>query len=198
MEHQGLWRWGDPVAELRRCVDDGGVVGIPTESSYGLGVDPRSEIAVRRVFEAKGRAPDQPLGVVVAGAAQAEALGVDVASPAFQAAASYWPAALNVLVEVREPLPAMCGASLLSVRIPEHPRLRALLGELGTGLTATSANVSGEPPLLEPSELTAMLLRARVPHRVVDDGQQPGGEPSTMVIWRDGSFQVLRAGRTTI
>lgn len=192
------WRWGDDPEILRRCLAQNGVLGLPTESSYALGVDPRRADAVAAVFAAKGRAATEPLGVVVADDQQAGDLGVDTDSEEYRRARALWPAALNVLLEVAEPLPAMSGAERLSVRIPEHSGLVRLLMQLRTGLTATSANASGAPPIVDPEELDAFLAASGVPYCVVDDGVLPGGPPSTMVVWQDGSFRILREGRTEV
>lgn len=192
------WRWSDDPELLRDCLAKHGVLGLPTESSYALGVDPRDAEAVAAVFRAKGRAATEPLGVVVANADQAKALGVDTDAEDYRWASSLWPAALNVLLEVSKPLPAMSGAERLSVRIPEHSRLVELLVQLRTGLTATSANSSGAPPIVDPAELDAFLASSGVPYCVVDDGVLPGGLPSTMVLWRARSLRILREGRTEV
>ena len=189
-----LWRWDDDPAELRAVLDRGGVLGIPTESSYGLGADPTDERGVAAIFRVKGRSAGQSLPVVVADLEQAFALGVDRATPGLETVAAWWPAALSLIVPLTRPLPAAAGGSL-ALRVPDHPRLVGLLRRLGP-LTATSANRSGEPPLLDPAS-TARLLAA-TESRVVDDGTLAGGAPSTLLRWEGGGFRVVRAGRFPI
>jgi tRNA A37 threonylcarbamoyladenosine synthetase subunit TsaC/SUA5/YrdC len=79
------------------------------------------------------------------------------------------------------------------VRVPEHAALRQLLGDLGHGLTATSANRSGGEPIVDPAEAAALL--AGVDAVVVDGGILPGGPPSTLVAIEETGPVVLRSGR---
>ena len=187
------WRWGEPVAPLRALLARGGILAIPTESSYGLAVDPRSAAGVEAVYRLKERERGKPLPVVAADAAQIAALGVDVGTEASRRALELWPAALTVALPLRAGLPAAAGGDTLAVRIPDHPPLRALLAELGTALTATSANRSGEPPELTSGGVAALLFGADA--AVVDGGRLPGGPPSTLAAWEGGTWRVLRQGR---
>jgi L-threonylcarbamoyladenylate synthase len=168
------------------------VLGIPSESSYALAADPADARGVAAIFRLKGRAPDQPLPVVVADVDQALALGVAADAPGLAIVAPLWPAPLSLVVPLRRPLPAAAGAGSIALRVPDHPRLVALLRRLGP-LTATSANRSGGEPLLDPAA-TAELLASCVA-RVIDDGILPGGEPATLVRWEGAGFRVLRSGR---
>lgn len=196
-----LWRWGDPFAALAERLARGGMLAIPTESSYGLAVDPRNPEAVARVYGVKGRDAGKPLPVVAAGVEQLALLGIDRedrdVATALEHLARIWPAPLTAVLPVTRPLPASAGAGTLAVRVPAHEGLRRLLGELGTPLTATSANPAGEAPVLDP--LTVADLLAGEDAAVVDGGRLPGGPPSTLVVWRPGPggagrFEVLRAG----
>jgi L-threonylcarbamoyladenylate synthase len=186
------WRWGEALAPLRAVRERGGILAIPSESSYGLGVDPMDAAAVERIFRIKGREPRKPLPVVVADAAQLRRLGIDPESPEVAPFLAIWPAALNVLAPLGRPVAAAAGEARLAVRVPGHAGLRALLAELGP-LTATSANRSGEPPLVDPG--AAETLLAGEDALVVDDGVLPGGPPSTLVELDGGELRVLRAGR---
>lgn len=191
------WRFGEPVGPLAELLARGGVLAIPTESSYGLAADPRSEAGVERIFRIKGRDGRKPLPVVIAGPDQLPALGIDPAHPALAAVARHWPAPLAICLPLARPLPAAAGGSTLAVRIPAHEPLRQLVQDLGMPLTATSANLSGLPPLLEPSG--AMHLLAGEDAVVVDGGTLKGGRPSTLVEWQpQGGLGVLRAGAFAI
>ncbi len=187
------WRPGESVAPLGALLSRGGVLGIPTESSYGLAADPASERGVAAIYRIKSRQAGQPLPVVAADLGQLAALGLEVDSEPCRLAATVWPAPLSVLLPVSRPLPAAAGASTLAVRIPDHAALRDLLHELGTALTATSANRSGELPLLEPGAVAALLGGEDA--RVVEGGRLAGGAPSTLVAWEGGGWRVLRQGR---
>ncbi|MDX1384465.1 MAG: Sua5/YciO/YrdC/YwlC family protein, partial [Thermoanaerobaculia bacterium] len=131
---------------------------------------------------------------VVADAAQAADLGIDVDSPGWRGVASHWPAPLSLVCPLAEPVAAAVGAGSLAVRVPAHPRLRRLLRDLATPLTATSANRSGEAPILDPCRVADLL--AGETGAVVDDGVLPGGPPSTLVRWaaEEARYVVLREG----
>ncbi|MEM7585895.1 MAG: L-threonylcarbamoyladenylate synthase [Acidobacteriota bacterium] len=184
------WRWGEPVDGLRRLLENGGVLAIPSESSYGLAADPRSAAGVAAIFELKGRQGDQALPVVAADLDQIIALGVDPGLPQLTTLDRIWPAALTAVLPIARPLAAAAGHATLALRIPAHRRLCGLLADLGFALTATSANRSGEPPILDPQHLESFLQPSiqRLPFDVsgiaiVDDGILPGGPPSTLVRW---------------
>lgn len=187
------WRWGEPLEPLERALARGSVIAIPTESSYGLAVDPRRFDAVAAVFRLKGRSAASPLPVVAADRVQIEALGGRLDEPQLRRLATLWPAPLSLLVPLDAELPAAAGSGHLAVRVPAHRRLRELLAELGGALTATSANRSGEEPITQPEQLSTLL--AELDEAVViDDGVLPGGNPSTLVGVRRGEVEVLRRG----
>jgi len=187
-----VWRWGEDPGLLAGVLARGGVLAIPTESSYGLAVDPRSASGVSSVYRIKGREDSKPLPVVTADVDQVRALGADTSTAERLGLLALWPAALTLVLPIRRPLPAAAGGSNLGFRVPAHPRLRALLAALGHGLTATSANRSGEPPVLDPEALTPLLVRSDA--MIVDDGVLAGGAPSTVLeVGRDG-VRVLRQG----
>lgn len=187
------WTWGDPVDRLVETLAGGGVLAIPTESSYGLAVDPLDSAGVDRIFELKGRDRSRPLPVVGTDRRQIAGLGVDLDLPGVGVLSDLWPAPLTLVLPLLRPVAAAAGGDTLAVRVPAHRRLRELLVDLGHPLTATSANRTGGPPVLEPDQ--AADLVAETGGAVVDDGRLRGGPPSTMVTWRDGSWALLREGR---
>lgn len=197
------WRVGDDIAPIRTLLERGGVVAIPTGSTYGLAVDPRLAAAVEAVYRIKRREARKPLPLVVADRAQAEALGLDVESDAFEFGARFWPAPLTMLVprargDAGERL-QLGELAEVAVRIPGSRFLRDLLGLIGHGLTATSANLSGEPAITDPAEVRDLLAReAGVEAAVVVGEPLSGAAPSTIVAWRAGGPEILRQGRFTV
>lgn len=187
------WHFGDPIAPLRDLLARGGIVAIPTESSYGLGVDPRNPVGVAAIYRVKAREAGKPLPVVVAGRDQLADLGVDPNLCIVERLFEHWPAPLTVVLAVADPLPASAGARSLAVRVPAHEGLRRLLAELGHGLTATSANRSGGEPIVDPADAGELL--AAEDAMVVDGGVLPGGPPSTLVAIEPEGLVVLRTGR---
>ncbi len=190
-----IWSWGDPVEPLRELLRRGGVLAIPTESSYGLGADPRNRKGVEAIYRIKGREPRKALPVVVADLEQLADLGIDVDLSILKPLSACWPGPLTVVLPIArgEQIPAAAGEPALAVRIPGHEGLRSLLAALGHGLTATSANPSGGEPVLDP-EGAADLLEGE-DAVVVDGGVLPGGPPSTLVAIEEGGPVVLRTGK---
>lgn len=189
------WRFGDDPALLVERLARGGILAVPTESSYGLAVDPWSETGVEAVYQVKGRERGKPLPVVAARLADLESLGIDADLPILERLGALWPAPLTVVLPLRAGAlgpAAAAGAGSLAVRIPAMVELRGLLEVLGP-LTATSANRSGELPVLDP--VAAAELLAGRDALVVDGGRLPGGLPSTLVRWGRGGWEVLRSGR---
>jgi L-threonylcarbamoyladenylate synthase len=183
------------VAPLRALLARGGVLAIPTESSYGLGADPWNAAGVEAVYRIKDRERGKPLPVVVAGVEELPGLGIDPDLNIVKRLSAHWPGPLTVVLPVARPLPATAGERTLAVRVPGHERLRELLAALGHGLTATSANRSGGEPVLDPAELPELL--AGEDAVIVDGGVLPGGPPSTLVAIRGDGLVVLRPGKLT-
>lgn len=188
-----FWRWGDPVEPLRDLLARGGVLAIPTESSYGLGADPRNRKGVEAIYRIKGREPRKALPVVVADLEQLAGLGIDPDLSILRPLSACWPGPLTAVLPIASPIPAAAGEPALAVRIPGHEGLRRLLAELGHGLTATSANPSGGEPVLDPEGAADLL--AGEDAMVVDGGVLPGGPPSTLVAIEEAGPVVLRTGR---
>ncbi len=186
------WPAGAGLPELRALLARGGVLAIPTESSYGLGADPRSARGVEAIYSIKRREPRKPLPVVAADARQLAELGLDVASARVRRLLALGPAALTAVLPLRAPLAAGGDSGTLAVRIPASDVLRQLLLAVGP-LTATSANVAGEASILDPAELTALLEGFDA--AIVDAGRLPGGPPSTLInLIDDVQPRILRAG----
>jgi L-threonylcarbamoyladenylate synthase len=179
------------LAALRDLVADGGIVAIPTETFYGLAVDPGLSEAVSRLFAVKGRPSEKALPVLFAEPGDLDRLGVEVAPAVKERFLRIWPAALTVIFSTRSPLACSGGDRSLAVRMPAHPGLRSLLRVTGP-LTGTSANPSGMPPLADPNEV-ALAFGDSI-DLLVDDGPCPGHRPSTLVDARLEPPRVLREG----
>ena len=187
----GDWRFGEPIACLCACLERGGALVFPTESSYGLGVDPRNAAGVEAIYRFKERERGKPLPVVIADLDQLSLLGIEADDALLRRVAPHGPAPLTAVLPTRDDLPAGAGTRTLAVRIPRHEPLRQLLRDLGHPLTATSANPSGGAPWLDVEEIRAGLGGAD--WVVVQGGRLPGGAPSTVVsaegVLREGAFR---------
>ena len=113
------------AAILRR----GGLLGIPTETVYGLGADGLNEDAVRRIFLAKGRPQDNPLILHVPDAGWLERCCTDIPPAAYALAERFWPGPLTMILPRRDcvPLRTTGGLDTVGVRCPDHPVTRAII-----------------------------------------------------------------------
>lgn len=181
---------GEAVAVLRA----GGIVAMPTDTVYGVGVALGAPDGLRRLFSAKDRPSDRSIVLLVADLDQAASVGV--LSPAARILAErFWPGGLT-LVLAQAPgatLPAVltAGAATIGVRVPDHDCPRALARALGP-LPVTSANLSGQPDARDANEVLAQL-GSRI-DLVLDGGPARGGVPSTVVDCTSEGPRILRGG----
>jgi L-threonylcarbamoyladenylate synthase len=176
------------VAWLRRAR----VVAFPTDTVYGLAVDPSSERALEALFALKGRASDAAVPLVAASRAQVDAwCGLGEISSML--AAAFWPGPLSLVCDAPAGVaPALhAGRGTIAIRVPDHRVARALAYAWGSPITATSANRSGEPPAVRAGELAALASAVLM---VVDGGDTAGGPPSTIVDARGREPVLLREG----
>lgn len=173
----------------------GGLVAFPTETVYGLGADARDDLAVARIFAAKGRPSFNPLIVHLPDLAAAQAI-CDFNDHALALARAFWPGALTLVL----PLQADAGLSKLvtagldsvAVRVPDHALAQGLLAAFGGPIAAPSANPSGR---ISPTRAAHVLagLDGRI-DAVIDGGACAVGVESTIVACLNGQVQLLRAG----
>jgi len=180
------------LAAAVQWLKSGGVVAFPTDTLYGLAVDPTSHSAVAALFEMKGRPASMAVPFVAASRAQVEAwttLSVDAA----RLATAFWPGPLSLICEAPRSLVPAIHAELgsVAVRVPAHPVAQALAEAWGSPLPATSANISGQPPAVRASDLSSLPSTRLL---VIDAGPAAGGAPSTIVDARQGRPQLIRDG----
>jgi len=177
------------IERATEAVDDGDLVVYPTETVYGLGADALDPDAVERVFAAKGRDPDDPLSLGVPDVDTAlEYTNPTEREERFMRA--FLPGPVTVVVERGDQVPDELtgGRDRVGIRVPEHELARDLLAAAGP-LTATSANVSGNPSARSVDELDDEIREAAA---VVLDGGETLGAESTVVDVGEG--EILRDG----
>ena len=187
----------DPdAAALRRAVDAlvaGEVVAFPTDTLYGLAVDPRRPDAGGRLFAAKHRPAHAAAPLVAANAAQVD--GVARWTPLGRRLADvFWPGALALVLEAAPVLDRrlLGGGTTVAIRVPAHPVARALAAGFGFPVTATSANRSGHAPACDAG--TVMATLGDDVSVILDAGPAAGGPPSTIVDARGDDPVLLREG----
>ena len=184
----------DAIQEAAKWILNGGVVALPTDTLYGLAADPFSAAGVARVFAVKGRAADHALPLIAADAAQiVEHLG-RLPPAGLWLAECFWPGPLTLLLTAPPGLArdVTGGTGTVGVRVPADAVARAICEATGHPITATSANVSGEPPTPDPDQ-----VEQRIGDRIdllVDTGTTPGGVASTIVDVTGAEPVLVRAG----
>ena len=178
------------IAELTA----GGLVAMPTDTVYGVGVALSAHDGLPRLFAAKDRPLDKAIVLLVADIEQAASVGV--LSPAARTLAErFWPGGLTLVLPQRPDagLPAVLtgGAATIGVRVPDHDCPRALASVLGP-LPVTSANLSGGPDARDAAEVMTQL-GDRI-SLILDGGSTRGGTPSTVVDCSGPEPRILRAG----
>jgi L-threonylcarbamoyladenylate synthase len=169
------------IAAAVTALQSGGIVAFPTETFYGLAVDPRSASAVHALFALKRRRPDQPLPLIAADAGQV-ADHVGAMTPlAKRLAARGWPGPLTLIIPASDRLceDVHLSTGRIAVRVPSDAVARALAASAGHAITSTSANISGDSPPSTADDVVRSLGDGI--DVVIDGGSTPGGLPSTIV-----------------
>lgn len=184
----------DDLMAAVSALHSGGVVAFPTETFYGLAVDPRSALAVKRIFELKRRAPDQPLPLIASGIDQIVDHVGTMTPLAERLASRGWPGPLTLIIPAS---PKLCDDVHLStgkvaVRVPADAVARALARSAGHAITSTSANLSGEPPAATPERVVRSFTSGI--DVLIDSGPTPSGLPSTIVDATGDAPVLVRAG----
>lgn len=181
----------DAVAAAASALREGDIVGIPTDTVYGLAADPWHSGAADRLFLLKGRPRTVELPVLVASEEQALELATCVPDSARRLMERFWPGALTIVLPRRPEVAADLGEddATIGVRCPGHPVPRALC-QLAGPVATTSANRHGEPPLTNAQSLASALPGVAL---VLDAGPCDG-EPSTVIDSTGEIPKLLRAG----
>lgn len=182
------------VAEAARIIQAGGIVAFPTETYYGLAVDPFHPGALARLFAVKGRPNAKPILVLVDDPAAVLQLAAAIPPVFAPLMAAFWPGPLTLIFSARPEVPALLtgGTGTIGIRLSSHPVARQLVRAAGGPITATSANLAGRPPAVSAHAAAAMFGTGI--EAVVDGGETPGGRGSTIVAEKDGHLLLIRDG----
>ena len=180
-----------------RIIRVGGLVGIPTETVYGLGANGLNPLAVGRIFQAKGRPQDNPLILHIPDPSWLEWYCQDIPKSAWQLAKRFWPGPLTMILPKASGVPyeTTGGLDTVAVRFPSHPAARKLIEYGGGYIAAPSANLSGKPsPTLARYVVEDMEGRIDM---IVDGGEVGIGLESTIIDLTVETPRILRPGFIT-
>jgi L-threonylcarbamoyladenylate synthase len=173
----------------------GGVVAFPTETYYGLAVDPDCDSAVKKLFAVKNRSADKPLLLLIEEEQQLNSVVRNVPPVYVPLMEKYWPGALTLIFSARKSMSRRVtgNTDTIGIRISPHPIARELVRRMGKPITATSANISGLPSARTAKEVFGIFGR-KIDY-IVDGGETDGGLYSTVVNIQDGRLNIIRQGQ---
>ncbi|MFH0785829.1 MAG: L-threonylcarbamoyladenylate synthase [Pseudomonadota bacterium] len=186
---------GSSLDQAVKCIREGGIVAFPTETYYGLAVDPDSLVAVTRLFKLKRRQAEKPLLLLIDSREQLQSIAENIPTQFIPLMEKYWPGPLTLVFPARKEICRQLtgNSGSVGVRISSHPLARELVRRMGKPITATSANISGQHPASTAAEVKAMFGDSL--DYIIDGGQTPAGFCSTVLGFYGGRCIVLRQGQ---
>lgn len=183
-----------------QCLKQGGIVAYPTETFYGLAVDPENEQAITALYALKNREEQKPISLIIPNVQQISSLTCSFPEGYKNLIDSFWPGPLTLIFQAKKHiLPVLTGGGrTLAIRISSHPVAMKLCESWGSALTATSANISGVAPLVSAQDVYDMFGNKL--SFVLDGGGTPGGQGSTIVHCSDREKEctIIREGVISI
>lgn len=184
----------DNISLCAELIKKGEVIGIPTETVYGLAGNALNTSAIEKIFLAKGRPQDNPLIVHICELSMLDDLVYDIPPLALKLAEKFWPGPLTMIMKKKDIIPFSTSGGLdtVGIRMPSHPVALELIKECGLPLAAPSANLSGLP-----SPTTAQHvfkdLNGKIP-AILDGGACSVGVESTVICFENDGVRILRPG----
>ena len=175
-------------------IRQGGLVAFPTETHYGLAVNPHDPMALSRLFKVKNRNFDKPILTLIQDESRISLLASRVPCCYRPLMRTFWPGPLTLIFDGISTLdPLLTGnTQTVGMRISSNPVANALLTAVGKPITATSANVSGRPATVNPREVEGQL--GKDVDLIINGGETAGGRSSTIVTNCSGQLRLIREG----
>lgn len=187
----------DEILLASQILASGGVVAVPTDTTYGLAVDPFNDAAVERVFRIKGRPEGAPLPLLLATTEEMSEYAAEVPEHAWRLAELFWPGPLTLVLRKAERVPAVVsgGGDTVALRVPGHAVPRRIVSALRHPITGTSANLSGRQAAITADEVQRafgdeldLIVVSTVP---------PNGVASTVLDLSERVPRIVRPGAVT-
>jgi len=178
-------------------IKDGGLVVFPTETVYGLGANVFSDIALAKIFLAKGRPSDNPLIVHISDEKELKNLTDSITDDQQKLINAFWPGPLTIVFKKKDSISDIVSGGLhtIAIRMPSDIFARELIKTSGVPIAAPSANASGRPSGTEAQDIYKEL-EGRV-DMIIDNGSSNIGVESTVVKINNDSALILRPGAIT-
>jgi len=175
-------------------IKSGGLVGVPTETVYGLAANGYDDAAVARIYEVKGRPALKPLSLLVPNIIVAANVWAGIPKSAHLLAEAFWPGPLTIVLPRRDTVPYIvtAGGNTVGVRCPDHPKTLKLLRLAGVPIAAPSANLSDMPSPKSAKEVLE-YFDGQI-NCVIDGGICKLGVESTVVSLTTQPYKIIRQG----
>lgn len=185
------------IQKAADVIKNGGLVLFPTETVYGIGADGLNSDAVKKIFEAKGRAQDNPLILHVASIDMVENIAKNISDLEYKLMDAFWPGPFTIVLDKKDIVPSVVSAGLqtVAVRMPASEIARKLIENAKTPIAAPSANISGRPSGTCLADIYDEL--ADKMDYIIDGGRCEVGIESTVVKVEEGNVRILRPGKIT-
>ena len=184
----------DRLREAAHLIQTGGIVVVPTETFYGLAVDPFNPEALAMLISLKGKPDASPIPLLLANAEQAAQVAGELPEEVAQITQMFWPGPLTIVVPAKPDLPEQVtgGTGTVGIRVPGLLLTRRLAETLGRPMTGTSANLHGGPACRTAAEVVRTFT-SRV-SMIIDGGPTTGGASSTVVDFSRPLPRIIREG----
>jgi tRNA threonylcarbamoyl adenosine modification protein (Sua5/YciO/YrdC/YwlC family) len=182
------------IRHAAEIITRGRVVGVPTDTFYGLAADPFNLAAIEEIYRVKGRPENRALPILVSSIEQAIPLTRELPETFLKLAQKFWPGAVTLLVDASNKLPLKVTANKgrIAIRWPRSAVACAIIDQVGSPITGTSANLSGSPSCSNADQLMKQLGE-RIP-LILDSGETGAILSSTIVDLRGERWQIVREG----
>ncbi len=185
------------LQEAGQIIRSGGLILFPTETVYGLGANGLDEVAVKKIFEAKGRSSDNPLILHISDKEMLNDIATDISEIEHKLMDAFWPGPFTIILNRKPVVPNIVTASLdtVGIRMPSNEIANKLIAYSGVPIAAPSANISGKPSGTNISDIFDEL--SDKVDCIIDGGSTDVGLESTVVKVIDGVPTILRPGKIT-
>jgi L-threonylcarbamoyladenylate synthase len=188
----------DPIDKAAGAVLSGGIIAFPTDTTYGLGVNPFDDSAVSKVYRLKQRQQEKPLILLLSSQEQLENITQKVSEEAKKLMEHFWPGPLTLIFAASNELKSFSigHTGKIGVRIPDNPIARKLIDACRIPLTATSANISGQPS--SRSAQDAIDYFGNKIEIVLDGGPSQNEIESTVIDLTSSPISLIREGQISL
>ncbi|MBI3399125.1 MAG: threonylcarbamoyl-AMP synthase [Deltaproteobacteria bacterium] len=185
---------GSDWKRVRDIFKKGGIIAYPTETFYGLGVDPFNESAVKKLFQLKGRGFDKPISMLAKDKNMLLPVVEEIPPAAEKLIKKFWPGPLTIIFKAKKTVPSIITGSTgkIAVRISSNPIAQKLLENINSPITTTSANPSGKKSPVTAKEVMD-YFKDKI-DLILDGGALSGKLGSTIVDVTEGDLKIIREG----